>query len=70
MKSSAPPTKTVDLELHWDKRAQEIMQSTQFAAQRLCKRKLEDYFDFLADVKPAQSIQKQPAGIYASKFSF
>jgi hypothetical protein len=70
MKSSVPPTKTVDLELHWDKRAQEIAQSGQFAAQRLCKRKLEDYFDFLAEVKPAQSIQKQPAEIYARKFSF
>jgi hypothetical protein len=70
MKLSADPSTIVDLDLHWDARAQEIARPEKYLNNPLCKRRLEDYFDFLADVKPAQNIKKQPAEVYARKFSF
>ena len=70
MKLSADPSTIVDLDLHWDARAQEIARPEKYLNNPLCKRRLEDYFDFLADVGPAQSVKKKTAKLFKRTFSF
>jgi len=60
--------KPVDLDLHWDKRAQEIEQAEIKKYDPSCKRRLEDYFDFLAEFEGSHKETKPAPVLFHKKF--